>query len=190
MALDLPPPRQILSHAHWTLGNKKMSKSTGNVVNPFFALERFGADTMRYYMAFDGGIKNDTDYGNLTIIERYKKGLQGGIGNLASRITRGKGWNVREAVQLASRGELPRFDPFDLAQVTRLRWVAFDADKAVEELDVGSALRGIISMIFAVKLSSLFLGTFEPMILKAYGFRADEQIYAIPVTLELSTFRD
>lgn len=99
MALDLPLPKRILTHAHWTLGKQKMAKSTGNVVNPFFALDRFGVDTMRYYMIHDGGIDNDADYDNLFIIERYKKGLQGGLGNLVSRITRGKGWNVRRAVE-------------------------------------------------------------------------------------------
>ncbi|THW73293.1 hypothetical protein D6D19_05778 [Aureobasidium pullulans] len=99
MALDLPLPKRFLTHAHWTLGKQKMAKSTGNVVNPFFALDRFGTDTMRYYMIHDGGIDNDADYDNAFIIERYKKGLQGGLGNLASRITRGKGWSVRRAVE-------------------------------------------------------------------------------------------
>ncbi|KAK4964120.1 hypothetical protein LTR28_004035 [Elasticomyces elasticus] len=76
-----------------------MAKSTGNVVNPFFALDRFGVDTMRYYLAHDGGITDDADYENKFIIERYKKGLQGGLGNLASRIMRGKDWNVQKAVE-------------------------------------------------------------------------------------------
>lgn len=99
MALDLPLPKRILAHAHWTLGRQKMAKSTGNVVNPFFALDRFGADTMRYFLINDGAIKNDADYDNQFIIDRYKKHLQGGIGNLASRIMRGKVWNVKRAVE-------------------------------------------------------------------------------------------
>ena len=64
MALDLPLPKQILTHAHWTLGRQKMAKSTGNVVNPFFALERFGIDAMRWYLVHDGGITDDADYDN------------------------------------------------------------------------------------------------------------------------------
>lgn len=75
-----------------------MAKSTGNVVNPFFAIDRFGVDVMRFYLGHDGGISQDSDYSNEYIIERYKKALQGGLGNLASRITRGKGWKVRHAV--------------------------------------------------------------------------------------------
>lgn len=99
MALDLPLPKQVLTHAHWTLGKQKMAKSTGNVVNPFFALERFGLDAVRWYLIHEGGINDDADYDNIWVIAKYKKGLQGGLGNLTTRIMRGKGWNVRRAVQ-------------------------------------------------------------------------------------------
>ncbi|KAK4542037.1 hypothetical protein LTR36_007068 [Oleoguttula mirabilis] len=99
LALHLPLPKQVLTHAHWTLGKQKMAKSTGNVVSPFFALERFGTDVMRWYLVQEGGITDDADYDNRFIIEKYKKGLQGGLGNLASRIMRGKGWDVRRAVE-------------------------------------------------------------------------------------------
>ena len=99
MALDLPMPKQILTHAHWTLGRQKMAKSTGNVVNPFFALERFGVDAMRWYLIQDGGIENDADYDNSFIIEKYKKGLNGGLGNLVSRIMRAKNWDVPRAIK-------------------------------------------------------------------------------------------
>lgn len=99
MAVDLPLPNQIFTHAHWTLGNSKMSKSTGMVVNPFFAINRFGVDCMRYYLALDGGIRDDSSYDNSFIIVRYKNGLQSGLGNLVSRVTRGKGWDVRRAVK-------------------------------------------------------------------------------------------
>ncbi len=97
LALDLPLPKQILTHAHWTLGREKMSKSTGNVVNPFYALERFGSDTMRHYLVHCGGIQDDSDYDNKYIIQRYRH-LQGNLGNLVTRVVRGKGWNVRRAV--------------------------------------------------------------------------------------------
>lgn len=110
MALDIPLPHQILTHAHWTLGREKMSKSTGTAVNPFFALERFGVDTMRYFLALRGGIKDDAAYDNSFIIEIYKANLQGRLGNLASRLVRGKGWSVRRAVRsrLTGHSELVR----------------------------------------------------------------------------------
>lgn len=108
MALDVPLPKQVLTTAHWTLGKQKMAKSTGNVVNPFFALERFGIDAMRYYLVHDGGITDDADYDNRFIYIKYKKALSGGLGNLASRVLKSKGWNLREAVQ---RFAHPGFEP-------------------------------------------------------------------------------
>lgn len=106
MALDLPLPYQFLTHAHWTINDAKMSKSDGNAVNPFFAIERFDVDTIRYYMIHDGGINDDAAYDNSYIVEKYKKGLQGGLGNLTSRIMRGKQWSVPESIISAENGAL------------------------------------------------------------------------------------
>ena len=151
MALDLPLPRQVLTHAHWTLGRQKMSKSTGNVVNPFFAIDRFGADTMRYYLTHDGGIKDDASYENSYIIDRYKKGLQGGLGNLASRVTRGKGWNVREAVKQSTSENLP---PATGPLASNLRRALMNLPEMVSghmnNLDPGKGLRLIMRVVFQV----------------------------------------
>ncbi|KAI5271446.1 hypothetical protein E4T47_05202 [Aureobasidium subglaciale] len=157
MALDLPLPKRFLTHAHWTLGKQKMAKSTGNVVNPFFALDRFGTDTMRYYMIHDGGIDDDADYDNLYIIERYKKGLQGGIGNLASRITRGKGWDVRRAVKRFS-GDSRSNSPFVQAHARKVEITEFeslvldfpkDVDSRMESLRPNLALKKLMKNIYA-----------------------------------------
>lgn len=101
LAVGLPPPKQLLSHAHWTLGKKKMSKSVGNVVNPFQAIERWDLDTMRYVMLRDGGLENDADYENRFIFARYEKDLQWTLGNALSRITRSTKWHVADAVRWA-----------------------------------------------------------------------------------------
>ena len=87
LAAGLPPPRRILSHSHWTLGNLKMSKSRGNVVDPWLALERFGADTMRYYLVRDGRIENDGNYDARNVVIRHNHELANGLGNLVSRLT-------------------------------------------------------------------------------------------------------
>lgn len=149
MALNIPLPHQILTHAHWTLGQEKMSKSTGNVVNPFFALDRFGVDTMRYFLALRGGIKDDASYDNAFIIDVYKTDLQGVLGNLVSRLVRGKGWNVRRAVQSNLIGK---------SKPIRLHWIMLeDLPSAVaskmESLDPGKALEVIINAVRSVRSS-------------------------------------
>ena len=155
LALDLQPPKQILTHAHWTLGHQKMAKSTGNVVNPFFAIDRFGVDAMRYYLAHDGGIANDSDYGNNFIVERYKKGLQGGIGNLVSRITRPKIWSVRDAVKSASDRSLRGPDNSTTEQIRMLKAVRKEVSIKMQELNPGAALHVIMDAVYEVGYSSL-----------------------------------
>lgn len=102
LAVDIPPPKKLLSHAHWLMSGKKMSKSRGNVVNPFHAVDRWGVDVMRFFMIYDGGIEDDANYENAIIVERYKKIMQGTVGNLVSRVTKSKSWSVQECVRASS----------------------------------------------------------------------------------------
>lgn len=160
MALDLPLPSNILTHAHWTLGKEKMAKSTGNVVNPFFALDRFGVDVMRFYLAHDGGIAQDADYTNDYILERHRVILQGQLGNLASRLIRGKGWDLKSVVE-----NMRQREPQDLremrgprdvsghAQWQGLNSVAIDAGAHMETYQVGLALKRIVRLLSQVSLS-------------------------------------
>ena len=150
MALDLEPPKQILTHAHWTLGHQKMAKSTGNVVNPFFALDRFGVDVMRFYLAHDGGISNDSDYGNNFIVERYKKALQGGLGNLVSRVTRPKIWSVQSSVKVASEGNLCSPDKTTSEQIRILQALPEEVSLKMKQLNPGAALQVIMNAIYEV----------------------------------------
>ncbi|KAL9597792.1 MAG: hypothetical protein Q9219_004919 [cf. Caloplaca sp. 3 TL-2023] len=142
LALHLPLPKQIMTHAHWTLGQKKMSKSTGNVVNPFFALDRFGSDTMRYYLIRDGGVKDDSDYDNEYIIDRYKT-LQGTLGNLVTRVVRGKGWNIRRAV------EYGRLDDSDDGRKHQeiLKELPSSVDHWMVRLQPGEALKRVLEVV-------------------------------------------
>ncbi|KAJ2741798.1 methionyl-tRNA synthetase [Coemansia sp. BCRC 34301] len=87
MAASLPLPKRILAHAHWTMGSQKMSKSKGNVADPFEAIERYGLDTLRYFMIRNGGIADDGDYSPDEILVRHKKDLAGQLANLAARCT-------------------------------------------------------------------------------------------------------
>ncbi|RDW93849.1 methionine--tRNA ligase MSM1 [Aspergillus mulundensis] len=104
MALDLPLPRNVLVHGHWTMNKEKMSKSTGNVVNPFFAIDRFGVDIMRFFLTHRGGLESDSDYDNSYIIRDYKKHLQTGIGNVVHRTIGCAKGKLREYIVNATSG--------------------------------------------------------------------------------------
>ena len=128
-----------------------MAKSTGNVVNPFFALDRFGVDTMRYYLAHDGGIKDDANYENTYIIQKYKNGLQGSFGNLVSRVMRGKGWDVRRAVKSGTSGARPVTGKGAQKHRECLMALPGVVEGLMERLDSGAALKEIMNTIHKVR---------------------------------------
>ncbi|PFH48978.1 hypothetical protein AMATHDRAFT_148665 [Amanita thiersii Skay4041] len=87
LALDMPLPRQLLAHAHWTVEQKKMSKSLGNVVDPFQAIDDFGIDVVRYYLARVGGrFRDDVDWSRSQLNKHFKE-IQSLLGNFLLRIT-------------------------------------------------------------------------------------------------------
>ena len=161
MALDLPVTKQVLTHAHWTLGKAKMAKSTGNVVSPFFALDRFGVDVMRWYLIHEGGIADDADYDNLFIIQKYKTHLQNSVGNLTSRIVRGKGWSVARAVQTyasivrkdgnlpsgGNPGSQPYIEKSDRQMCGRISVLPEQVDRQMHKLLPNKALQAIMKII-------------------------------------------
>lgn len=151
MALNIPLPRQVLTHAHWTMNREKMSKSTGNVVNPLFAVERFGVDPIRYFLASDGPLASDSDYDNAFIIERYKKGLQWGLGNLTSRLVRPKKWSVRNSVSWAAQGSLPKPSDSDERHVKLLQEVRGRARAEMDNVNPRKAIDAIMNVIFEVR---------------------------------------
>lgn len=123
-----------------------MSKSVGMVVNPFFALNRFGVDCMRYYLALDGGIRDDSSYDNSFIISRYKSGLQGGLGNLVSRVTRGKGWDVRRAVKNSDK-HIEKLDKQLSSDLRKLKFVVLQCMKLP---DPREGLQTIMEVVYQV----------------------------------------
>ena len=150
MALGLPLPKQFLSHAHWTMNRAKMSKSTGNVVNPFFAIDRFGVDIIRFYMAHDGGLVDDAGYDNSYIIEKYNKALRGMFGNLLSRIVRGKKWSVQDSVEGAQLDQMKgNLIPQGTAeQLWHIRRTPGIVSQKFDELDPRSALHEIMELVY------------------------------------------
>lgn len=153
LALDLPMPKRILTHAHWTMNHKKMSKSDGNVVNPFYAIDRFGTETMRYYLARDGGIKDDGDYSNEMILMRYRSELQSGFGNLAGRV-RGKRFDVQGSVDAAMAGGMAGdwvLDTEDASIIKALDATPREVLDRMDRLDIPGGLRGIVELMQEVR---------------------------------------
>lgn len=82
----LPPSRQIVIHGFITSGGHKMSKSTGNVVDPLALVREFGTDALRYYLLAEVHPFEDSDFTREKFVESYNAKLANGLGNLVSRV--------------------------------------------------------------------------------------------------------
>src|SRR5947208_9290195 len=80
---DQMPP--LLAHGWWNLGGAKMSKSVGNIVDPFVLADKYGSDALRYYLMSDIATGKDADFSGERLIERYNADLANTLGNLLNR---------------------------------------------------------------------------------------------------------
>lgn len=85
MALDLPLPKKVYGHGWLLLDGGKMSKSKGNVVDPYVLAERYGVDALRYFLLREFPFGSDGNFSNEALINRINIDLANDLGNLLSR---------------------------------------------------------------------------------------------------------
>jgi len=76
---------QLLVHGWWNLAGAKMSKSVGNIVDPFVLADKYGADALRYYLMSDITTGRDSDFSEERLVKRYNADLANSLGNLLNR---------------------------------------------------------------------------------------------------------
>ncbi|MFH1161776.1 MAG: methionine--tRNA ligase [Candidatus Jorgensenbacteria bacterium] len=86
LSAGLNLPRQIVAHGYLTVGGQKISKSLGNVVDPFEVVAKYGTDALRYWLARDMSPFEDGDFTWEKFGERYNADLANGLGNFVSRV--------------------------------------------------------------------------------------------------------
>jgi methionyl-tRNA synthetase len=84
-AIGLPLPEFILVHGWWQKDGQKMSKSTGNVVDPIAVIDDWGSDAFRYYVVRELDIGPDGNWTDAGFQSRYHAELANGLGNLVNR---------------------------------------------------------------------------------------------------------
>lgn len=88
LSAKLPLPKSILIHSFITSGGQKMSKSLGNVIDPFEVAEKYGIEPFRYFMLSQIPIDEDGDFTFERFKEVYTSDLSNGIGNLVARVAK------------------------------------------------------------------------------------------------------
>lgn len=85
LALGINPPVRVFAHGWWTVEGEKMSKTTGNVVDPFEIADLYGVDAFRYFVLREVPFGTDGDFSEHAMVNRINSDLANDLGNLLSR---------------------------------------------------------------------------------------------------------
>ena len=114
MSAGLPFSRQIMIHGFITSGGRKMSKSLGNVVDPYALVEKYGTDAVRYWLLREMNPFEDCDFTEEKFAERYTADLANGLGNLTARVAAlGEKLGPIPMKEAGMRGDLPLPSHYD-----------------------------------------------------------------------------
>ena len=111
MAADLPPPQRVFAHGWWTNEGQKISKSLGNVIDPFTLMEEFGRDQTRYFLMREVPFGQDGDFSRERFRSVVNSELANNIGNLAQRTV--------SMIHKNCDGVVPRHDLVSVDQLDR-----------------------------------------------------------------------
>ncbi|MDA3872616.1 MAG: methionine--tRNA ligase [Kiritimatiellae bacterium] len=156
-AMGVDMPKTIFAHGWWLSGRDKMSKSTGNVVNPLDYADRFGVDALRYFLIAEMNLGQDASFTEEVFIKRYNSDLANDLGNLTSR--------VLKMVHTHCDAKVPQ-GPGTLASGSEEAALWTQVQQAVEQMDQHvRGMRpdlGVAAVMTAIREANKYIGARAP----------------------------
>jgi methionyl-tRNA synthetase len=140
LALGLELPKKIFVHGFINVNGQKMSKSLGNIIDPFELVNKYGVDAVRYYLLREIPSAEDGDFTYEKFEGRYNSDLAGGIGNLVLR-TR------TMADSKVSQGLTVNNETKNAALKKEIKRVEKEYTKAIEDFKFNEALKAVWELI-------------------------------------------
>lgn len=135
LATGLELPKKIFVHGFFTVEGQKMSKTLGNVIDPSYLVDKYGADAVRYFLLREISFGSDGDFSIKRLKERYNSDLANGLGNLVSRVLA-----LSEKIKTKAKKANKEFD-------LEIKSVQKKYKKAIEEIKFNEALESIWQLI-------------------------------------------
>ena len=142
LSANLPLPRAIFVHGFITVDGQKMSKTVGNVIDPFALVEKYGRDPARYYLLREIPSGEDGDFSEQKFKERYNGELANGLGNLVARV-------VALAVKLKDKNEKLKITIKSLKLERQIKETKENYGVAFEQFKLHEGLEAVWTLIHA-----------------------------------------
>jgi methionyl-tRNA synthetase len=171
-AMGVELPETVFAHGWWLMGDSKMSKTTGNVVNPMEFADKYGVEAFRYFLMAEMVLGQDASFTEEAFIRRYNADLANDLGNLLSRLVK--------MIGTYAGGVLP--EPGPLGEDEQLlRKVALEAAETMESSLEGMRLDlGLGAVANVVREANRYLERRQPWTLAK---QADKQpLYTVLYT--------
>jgi len=158
MAAGLKPPRKIFAHGWWTVNGEKMSKSTGNVIDPFKITKKYGLDQFKYFLLREMRFGKDGDFSEKALISRINADLSNDLGNLVQR--------VLSFVYKNCKGEIPKPDKFLEVDNIILNEINLIKDKVIKFMNEYKPTDALEEIWNIIKKCNTYVDSQAPWVLK------------------------